>query len=74
MFGAFEIAYENGPVFLDRSYSVEGVVVGVGESPKTEYLWWDATASDDEGRVVARMRHLLRFLKASSPLYPELAG
>ena len=27
MFGAFEIAYENGPVFLDRPYTVEGKVV-----------------------------------------------
>jgi hypothetical protein len=74
MFGAFEIAYEAGPVFLDRPYAVEGVVLGVGQSPKTEYLWWDATASDEQGRVVARMRHLLRFIKASSPLYPELAA
>ncbi|HZZ89041.1 MAG TPA: hypothetical protein VFE13_11995, partial [Caulobacteraceae bacterium] len=72
MFGAFEIAYEAGPVFLDRPYWIEGKAVGVGESPKTEYLWWDASASDDDGRVVVRMRHLLRFLKASSPLYPEL--
>jgi hypothetical protein len=72
MFGAFEIAYENGPVFLDQPYEVQGTVIGVGESPKTEYLWWDATASDERGVVIARMRHLLRFLKASSPLYPEL--
>ncbi len=72
MFGAFEIAYEAGPVILDRPYWVEGVVLGVGDSPKTEYLWWDATASDEGGAVVARMRHLLRFIKASSPLYPEL--
>lgn len=74
MFGAFEIAYENGPVFLDRPYTVEGAVVGVGESPKTEYLWWDAVARDEKGVVVARMRELLRFLKASSPHYPQLAG
>jgi hypothetical protein len=72
MFGAFEIAYETGPVMLDRPYWIDGAVVGVGESPKTEYLWWDARTSDEDGRVVARMRHLLRFLKASSPLYPEL--
>jgi hypothetical protein len=72
MFGAFEIAYQNGPVFLDRPYTVDGVVVGVGQSPKTEYLWWNATAKDEKGVVVARMRHLLRFIKASSPLYPEL--
>jgi hypothetical protein len=72
MFGAFQIAYENGPVFLDRPYIVEGKAVGVGQSPKTEYLWWDATATDESGKVAARMRHLLRFIKASSPLYPEL--
>jgi hypothetical protein len=72
MFGAFEIAFEAGPVFLDRPYWVEGTVLGVGDSPKTEYLWWDATASDEAGVVVARMRHLLRFIKASSPRYPEL--
>jgi hypothetical protein len=72
MFGAFQIAYENGPIFLDRPYTVEGKAVGVGDSPKTEYLWWDATASDEKGVVVARMRHLFRFIKASSPLYPEL--
>jgi hypothetical protein len=69
MFGAFEIAYLNGPVFLDRPYTVEGKVVGVGDSPKTELLWWDATARDEKGVAVATMRHLLRFLKASSPLY-----
>jgi hypothetical protein len=69
MFGAFEIAYEAGPVFLDRPYTVEGRVVGVGDSPKTELLWWDATARDEKGVVVATMRHLMRFLKASSPLY-----
>ncbi|HXQ17640.1 MAG TPA: hypothetical protein VN814_23735 [Caulobacteraceae bacterium] len=72
MFGAFEIAYENGPVFLDRPYWVAGTVLDVGDSPKTECLWWDATTRDEDGRVIARMRHLLRFLKASSPLYPEL--
>jgi len=69
MFGAFEIAYVNGPVFLDRPYTVEGKVVGVGDSPKTELLWWDATARDEKGVVIATMRHLLRFLKASSSLY-----
>lgn len=72
MFGAFEIAYEHGPVFLDRPYWIEGTVLDVGDSPRTECLWWDATTTDDDGRIIARMRHLLRFLKASSPLYPEL--
>ncbi len=73
MFGAFEIAFENGPLMLDRSYRVEGKVVGVGDSPKTEYCWWDAIARDEKGVAVVRMRHLLRFLKASSPLYAQAA-
>lgn len=73
MFGTFEIAFENGPVLLDRLYRIEGKVVGVGESPKTEYVWWDAVARDETGRAVARMRHLLRFIKASSPLYAQAA-
>lgn len=71
MFGAFEIAYENGPIFLDRPYRIEGKVLGVGESPKTEYVWWDAVARDEKGQAAARMRHLLRFIKASSPLYAQ---
>jgi hypothetical protein len=69
MFGAMEVAFENGPVMLGETYEVDAQVVGVGQSPKTEYLWWDAAARDGAGRAVVRMRHLLRFLKASSPLY-----
>jgi hypothetical protein len=72
MFGAFELAFENGPVFLDRPYTIEGRAAGVGDSPKTELLWWDAVARDEKGMAVLTMRHLFRFLKASSPLYPEL--
>lgn len=74
MFGAFELAFQNGPVFFDRPYTVEAKVVGVGDSPKTEYLWWDATTRDEAGKAVVTMRHILRFLKASSTAYPELAG
>jgi hypothetical protein len=72
MFGACQLVYANGPIFLDRPYTVRGTVVGAGESPKTEYCWWDATARDEKGAEVARVRHLLRFIKTGSPLYPEL--
>ena len=58
-----------GPVFLDSPYEVEGRVVGFGDSPKTEYQRWDATARDGHGETVVTMRHLLRFLKSTSPLY-----
>jgi hypothetical protein len=71
LFGAIEIRHLAGPVFLDRDYHVQGEVVAVGESPKTEYAWYDTRAYDDTGTAVASMRMKLRWLKASSPLYAE---
>ena len=69
MFGACELAFINGPMFLDRPYTVRGQVVGVGQSPKTEYVWWDASAFDENGTEAVRLRHLFRIIKAASPLY-----
>ena len=71
LFGAIEIRHLAGPVFLDRDYHVQGEVVAVGESPKTEYAWYDTRAYDGTGTAVASMRMQLRWLKASSPLYAE---
>jgi hypothetical protein len=71
LFGAIEVRYQAGPVFLDRSYTVSGTVVGVSETPKTEVLWYDSQAQDGDGRVIASMRMMLRSLKASSPLYAD---
>jgi hypothetical protein len=71
LFGAIEIRHLAGPVFLDRDYHVQGEVVAVGESPKTEYAWYDTRAYDGSGTAVASMRMQLRWLKASSPLYAE---
>jgi len=69
LFGAIEIAHLAGPILLDESYTVTAEVAAVGQSPKTEYLWFDSLASDARGRAIASMRMLLRFMKASSPLY-----
>jgi len=70
LFGAIEVAHINGPVLLDKDYRVTAEVVAVGQSPKTEYFWFDSTAHDGDTEV-ASMRMLLRFMKASSPLYAE---
>lgn len=69
LFGAIEVAHLAGPIRLDETYTVTGQVLAVGQSPKTEYLWFDSLASDSRGRATASMRMLLRFMKASSPLY-----
>ena len=71
LFGAIEVRHLAGPVFLDQDYRVEGEVVAVGASPKTEYVWYDTRALDEAGRPVASMRMQLRWMTASSPLYAE---
>ena len=71
LFGAIELRHQNGPIQLDQSYDVNARVVALSESPKTESMWFDsvATTPTDPDTPVASMRMMLRFMKASSPLY-----
>lgn len=71
LFGAIEVRFRHGPVFLDRSYRVTGEVAALSQTPKTEVLWFDSRALDDNGDVVAQMRMMLRQMKQSSPLYSD---
>lgn len=71
LFGSIEVAHVAGPVFLDRPYAVTTEIVALGESPKTEVLWFDSSARDADGGLIATMRMQLRFMKASSELYRE---
>ncbi len=69
LFGAIEIRFRAGPVFLDRDYRVTGEVAAVSQTPKTEVLWFDSRALDDHDEPVVEMRMMLRQMKQSSPLY-----
>lgn len=70
MFGAIELQYVDGPIFLDHDYLADATVIAVGESPKTEVTWYEATLRDAaDKRLVARMLMMSRVLKASSPLW-----
>jgi hypothetical protein len=71
LFGAIEVRHVNGPLVLDRTYTVGGEILGIGESPKTEYVWFESYAADANGARVAEMRMQLRWMKASSALYAE---
>ncbi len=73
LFGAIELRNVNGPLVLDRTYRVSGEILAVGESPKTEYVWFESYADTPEGERVAAMRMQLRWMKASSPLYQDRA-
>ncbi|MCB1645319.1 MAG: hypothetical protein KDI36_07695 [Pseudomonadales bacterium] len=69
LFGAMEISHTNGPFLLNRSYHIDCEVVCVGQSPKTEYVWYDQHAYNGSGDLVASLRIQSRAMKASSPLY-----
>ena len=69
LFGAIEIRFRAGPVFLDRDYRVTGEVAAVSQTPRTEVLWFDSRALDDRDEPVVEMRMMLREMKQSSPLY-----
>jgi hypothetical protein len=71
LFGAIEVRHVNGPLVLDRVYRVGGEVIAVGQSPKTEYVWFESYANDEAGKRIAEMRMQLRWMKASSRLYTE---
>jgi hypothetical protein len=63
LWGAMEMGYHGEPVLCDTEYSVEGSVAAVGQSPRTETLWYDMSATDEHGYVVATARVLTRFMK-----------
>ena len=71
-FGATEIVLCDGPIRLGTRYKRTGEVICVGASPKTEFAWVDSfLVEKDSGRLVARMRHLTRWMKVSSPLWQD---
>ncbi|HZU71655.1 MAG TPA: hypothetical protein VE990_02675 [Acidimicrobiales bacterium] len=68
LFGAIELFQKRGPLMLDRTYTMSGTVLAVGQSPRTEYAWFEVEAADEAGPVSGLVMQL-RWMKASSPQY-----
>lgn len=68
-YGATEVVLHEGPIKTDVPYVKTGKIVCVGNSAKTEFAWVDSQLHDREGRLIAEMRHLTRWMKVSSPLW-----
>lgn len=70
LFGAIELQLHGAPVFVEHDYECQCTVLDVGETPKTEYLYYEASlhepGSDDP---VLTMIMMTRFMKASSKLW-----
>jgi hypothetical protein len=60
-------------MLVDVPYRCEGHVLAVGQSPKTEHFWYDSHIDDENGKRIADMRMMVRYVKASSKLYNENA-
>ena len=73
LFGAIEVQHLNGPLFVETDYVARGRVLAISETPKTEFFWYESTLTDPvEGKDVASMLMMLRFMKASSPLWMSM--
>lgn len=71
LYGAIEVRNVNGPVFADQTYTTSGEIVARGQSPKTEYIWFESYLEDDGGKRIAEMLMQLRFMKGSAELLPS---
>ena len=70
LFGAIELQAINGPVFADHPYEARAQILAIGETPKTEYFFYESVLTEvGDGAEVMKMLMMLRFMKASSPHY-----
>jgi hypothetical protein len=72
-YGANELRYLGGPVKVDVPYQTKGKIIAIGVTSKTEYYWFESELYEQaSNKLVAAMRHMTRYMKAGSPLYPEV--
>ncbi len=66
LYGSIELQAYNGPVFLEKDYQIHGSILAIGETPKTEYFWFDSILVDpDTGDDIISMIMMMRSMKAS---------
>lgn len=70
LFGAIELQMHGGPVFVEHDYETNATVLAVGETPKTEFVFYEAKLFEigDDSPVMS-MVMMMRFMKASSSLW-----
>ncbi len=74
LFGALEIRIADGPLKAGHDYVGRTTMLKLTESPKTENAWYDVDIADaGTGKDVATVTFMIRFMKASSPLWARPA-
>jgi hypothetical protein len=75
LFGALEVRQLKGPLHAGVEYAGRTNLLKLTESPRTENAWYDVFIADPKtGEDLASVRFMLRFMKASSPLWAEGAS
>lgn len=70
LFGALEIRIARGPLKAGHDYVGRTTMLKLTESPRTENAWYDVDIADAAtGEDVATVTFMIRFMKASSPLW-----
>ena len=75
LFGALEVEQFHGPLRAGVDYLARSKVLKLTESPKTENVWYEVIFTGKDAQTgkgapdLGRVLYLLRFLKASSPLW-----
>ncbi len=66
LYGSIELQAYKGPVFQEKDYQIHGSILAIGETPKTEYFWFDSILVDpDTGDDIISMIMMIRSMKAS---------
>jgi len=55
LYGAIELRNVNGPMLVGKTYRAGGTLLHAGETPKTEYAWFDTWADDSSGERVVEI-------------------
>jgi hypothetical protein len=77
LFGALEVEVFAGPLRAGVDYRARTRVLKLSESPRTENVWYEVIFTETNAaaargdRDVGRVLYLLRFMKGSSPLWPQ---
>lgn len=69
LYGGIELRAINGPIREETAYRAEGRVLALGETPRTEIVWYESLLRDESGSEIAHMVMMTRLMKASSPLW-----
>ena len=70
LYGAIELQQYGAPVFVDHEYEVQTTALAVGETPKTEYLFYESKLFEPGGEeCILSMILMNRFMKQFSKLW-----